>query len=243
MKKIILALLAAAAITACSEDTKNTMKLTGDIEGLRLGTLYFQRMNDTALVNIDTLEMKGSGHFEFSLPVEEPEVFYLYLDKKDANPMNDRLMVFGEPGEINIKTTREYFDVNATITGSASQDKYNEYLKSKSRFTDKNLELLEARFNALKDGNQEKADSIDNATNMNTKRSYLYSINFCLNNKDSEVSPYVALSDLYNAQIKYLDTINNSLTTDIANSKYGKSLEKFVSDIKTKETQVSDSIQ
>lgn len=243
MKKIILALLAAAAITACSEDTENTMKLTGDIEGLRLGTLYFQRMNDTALVNIDTLEMKGSGHFEFNLPVEEPEVFYLYLDKKDANPINDRLMVFGEPGTINIKTTREFFDVNATITGSKSQDKYNEYLKSKSRFTDKNLELLEARFNALKDGKQDKADSIDVATNMNTKRSYLYSINFCLNNKNSEVAAYVALSDLYNAQIKYLDTINTSLTSDVANSKYGKSLNKFVNDIKTKEAQVNDTIQ
>ncbi|SFU33728.1 protein of unknown function [Pustulibacterium marinum] len=236
MKKIVLALAMVISLIACTNDATNTMKLKGNIEGLRLGTLYFQRMNDTAVVNIDTVTFKGDGKFEFSLPLEEPEVFYLYLDKKDGNPMNDRLMVFGEPGEINIETTREYFDVNAKITGSKTQDTYNEYKKSKSRFTDKNLELLEDRFKALKAGDEKKADSLSHSSDMNTKRSYLYSINFCLNNKDSEVSPYVALSDLYNAQIKYLDTINNSLTSDIAQSKYGKALNTFVKDIKEKET-------
>lgn len=231
MKKILFAALIALLLTACGKDN-NIMKVSGDIEGLRLGTLYFQRMNDTALVNIDTLKLSGSGKFEFEIPIDEPEVFFLYLDKKDANPLNDRLQFFGEPGEITIHSTREYFAVNATIKGSKTQDVYKEFLATKSKFTNKNLELIEQKFNALKDGEQGKADSLDNLSEQNQRRRYLYSINFCVNHKDSEVSPYIALSDLYNVQMKYLDTINNTLTDRVANTKYGKMLDKFIKDEK-----------
>lgn len=208
------------------------MKIKGDIEGLRLGTLYFQRMNDTALVNIDTLKLDGSGKFEFEIPLSEPEVFFLYLDKKDANPLNDRLQFFGEPGEITILSNREYFAVDAKITGSKTQDVYKEYLSYKSKFTNKNLDLVEAKFNALKNGEVFKADSLELISQKNNQRRYLYSINFCVTHKDSEVSPYIALSDLYNVQLKFLDTINNSLTDRVSKTKYGVMLKDFIKEQK-----------
>ena len=45
-----------------------------------------------------------------------------------------------------------------------------------------------------------------------------------MNNKDSEVAPYIALSEVFDANIKYLDTLYNVLPKDIALSKYGKEL-------------------
>ena len=60
----------------------------------------------------------------------------------------------------------------------------------------------------------------------------LTKINFALNNKDSEVAPYLALTEIYNAQIKYLDTINTSLTPEVKTSKYGKKLQLFIDNIK-----------
>ena len=71
----------------------------------------------------------------------------------------------------------------------------------------------------------------------NIKRRYLFSINFALNNKDSEIAPYIALAEVYDANIKYLDTINKSMTPKVAKSKYGMMLSKFVDQRKKTESQ------
>ena len=76
-----------------------------------------------------------------------------------------------------------------------------------------------------------KAEAADNLL----KRKYLYAINFAINNKDNEVAPYIALAEIYDANIKYLDTIYNSLTPDIAKSKYGIELEAFIKQRKEEE--------
>jgi len=43
------------------------------------------------------------------------------------------------------------------------------------------------------------------------------------------------LSDLFNANIKLLDTINNSLSKKVKASKYGKELANFIAGIKKDE--------
>ena len=64
----------------------------------------------------------------------------------------------------------------------------------------------------------------------------MVTVNFALNNKETNVSPYIALTELVNANVKWLDTIYKSLTPEVKNSLYGKKLEKFVADIKKSET-------
>ena len=66
---------------------------------------------------------------------------------------------------------------------------------------------------------------------MNTNK-YLYTTNFALRNADQEIAPYLALSELFDANIKLLDTINNSLSAPIKTSKYGKQLADYVEKIK-----------
>ena len=73
------------------------------------------------------------------------------------------------------------------------------------------------------------------ATEKLLKRKYLYAINFAINNKSSEVAPYVALSEIYDANVQYLDTIYKALPEDISKSKYGKQLDTFIKDIKVAE--------
>ena len=67
------------------------------------------------------------------------------------------------------------------------------------------------------------------------KRKYLYSINFALNQKEYEVSPYIALSEIHDAQLKYLDTIHNSMSPKVAKSKYGKMLTKYIDERRKEE--------
>ncbi|WP_340074822.1 DUF4369 domain-containing protein [Leptobacterium sp. I13] len=230
-KSFILVLLIIGTIVSCTKK-EDTMIVTGHIKGLKKGTLYLQRVVDTLLVSIDSLSVDGNSNFLFETPLESPEVFYLYLEKNDGNALNDRIEFFGETGTINIETSLEFFELNAKITGSETHKKLEEYRNMISKFRNRNLELIKDRFEALKDGDSFKADSLQRIADNNLKRGYLYTLNFALNNKDSYVAPFIALSEAFDARVKYLDTINNSLTPEVANSKYGKALKTFIENIK-----------
>jgi hypothetical protein len=54
-----------------------------------------------------------------------------------------------------------------------------------------------------------KIDSIIIRQDSNIKRKYLFATNFALNNRKFEVAPFIALSEIYDINIKYLDTIQN----------------------------------
>jgi len=61
--------------------------------------------------------------------------------------------------------------------------------------------------------------------------------NFAVKNSNYEVAPYVALTELVNANIKLLDTVNNSMSPEVRASKYGQQLVQFVEEIKNTEGQ------
>lgn len=62
---------------------------------------------------------------------------------------------------------------------------------------------------------------------------YLATVNFAKNNHDLEIAPYLMLSEVPNANLKYHDTIYKLLTPKIKDSKYGKALESFIQQRKT----------
>jgi hypothetical protein len=66
------------------------------------------------------------------------------------------------------------------------------------------------------------------------KRKYTYTINFALNNGNSEVAPYLAVYEIPNTTVRYLDTIYQTLTPPIKDSKYGKLLKETI-DLRKKE--------
>ena len=209
------------------------MFVTGKVKGLKKGTLYLQQVPDSTLVTIDSLEINGDGEFSFKTKLESPEIFYLYLNKKDNNDINDRITFFGEPGNITINTNWNTFDTNVKIEGSATQKKLEEYRNTMTKFNKRGLEIMQGATNSEVPIDSLQWDSIQKLTNKNIQRSYLYALNFALNNKDSYVAPYIALTEVSDANIKYLDSINNSLTPEVASSKYGKALKNFLALKKT----------
>ena len=60
----------------------------------------------------------------------------------------------------------------------------------------------------------------------------MFATNFALNNRDFEVAPYIALSEIYDINVKYLDTIQKSMSPKVAKSLYGKKLTEYVTSIK-----------
>jgi len=87
----------------------------------------------------------------------------------------------------------------------------------------------------IKSGDTMKINNVQKKSDNLLKRRYLFTVNFALNNKTSEVAPYLALNEIYNANIKLLDTINNSLAAHVKTSKYGKDLQQFIDAIKKNE--------
>ena len=204
------------------------MTVSGQVKGLKKGILYLQYIPDSTLVVIDSLEVDGDGNFSFKTELESPEIFYLYLDKKDNNDINDRITFFGEPGNIVINTSWNTFDLNAKIEGSAAHKKLEEYQKTMSRFNKRNLELVRAATDVDLGLDSLQLDSIGKLSEKNALRGYLYAMNFALNNVDSYVAPYIALTDVADANKKYLDSIANSMTPEVADSKYGKALRNLL---------------
>ncbi len=234
MKKSILALLSLIALSSCNKEvSKTNLHITGNIKGLKNGTLFIQRVVDTSLVTIDTIHIDGKSTFETDIDLKSPEMLYLFLDRGVSNSKDNNLLFFAEAGKINIDTNLDSYLASAKITGSKNQDLFEEYKKIDSRFRDENLDLIEKKFNALKNKNTNLVDSLNAKQNANVKRKYLFATNFAINNKDHEIAPYIALSEIYDINIKYLDTIQKTMTPKVAQSLYGKKLTEYVAKIKS----------
>ncbi len=225
-----LLLLSLITIMSCGKDSKD-MTVKGQIKGLQKGTIYLKKANDSTIVIVDSTNVNGTSTFEMYADINSPEMFFIELDK--TTKADERLSFFGNKGITEINTTLKDFAFKAKIKGSKQQDLVEEYIATISKFNDRNIDLLKEKvdaFNANDTTAYKKAEAkLSNAT----KSKYLFTTNFAVNHKDSEVAPYLALTEIYDANISLLDTINNSLTKEIKASKYGMALDKYITKIKS----------
>lgn len=224
MRKLV-ALFVVVLIVACAKDNSN-FTLKGNVKGLMKGTVYLQKLKDSTLVTIDSLVINGNPEFELTTNLESPEMLYLKLHKFD----NEEHIIpfFADKGITEINSNLKNFEWDTEIKGSKQQEKLAEYKKMISRFQNQNLDLIKDNFDAQKDNDTTKLNKTVKNHNSLVKRRYLYTINFAINNKDNEIAPYLMLSEIYDANIKYLDTVNNVLTPEVKASKYGKELQAFI---------------
>lgn len=236
MRKSILALFSILLLVGCSEkkSSKNFV-LTGNIKGLKNGILYIQRVKDTTLVAIDTIKISGDSHFTSEFDLQSPEMLYLFLDRGVTNSLDNNIPFFAEKGKMTIETSLDFFTADVKITGSKNQELYDEYKKVVSRYVDQDLTLFEKRYNAQKANNIAEVNKIEEEQKGVLKRKYLYTTNFAVNHGDYEVAPYVALAEIYDINLKFMDTIQKSMTPKVAKSMYGKKLNDFIAARKKEE--------
>lgn len=236
MKHAFIALCTLFLVCSCSDKKpEGNLHLTGYIKGLKTGTIYIQKIVDTTLVSVDTIVINGDSHFESWLTIKSPEMYYLSLDRGRTNSIDNNLPFFAEPGVINIDTDLEHYYYNAKITGSKNQKLYEDYKKVTSRFTDQNLTITADKFRAQKSNNASKLDSLEKVQKGILQRKYLFATNFAINNKDHEIAPYIALTEIYDINLKYLDTIQKSMTPKVAKSFYGEKLTTYYNKRKNSE--------
>lgn len=229
MKRLLFVLSLGMLVLSCEKSTENTMTVSGNVKGLKKGTLYLQQFKDSTLMVLDSLEIEGDGAFSFSEELESPDIFYLYLKKQDNNDLNDRITFFGEPGQITINTTWKTFDMDPEVSGSKSHEKYLEFNEMISKFNIRDISLAQQA--ALPEFQEDSTalDSLQNLADINLVRRYRYALNFGLNNGDSYATPYIMMSEASDANPKYLDSVYNALTPEVASSKYGMAFQDFLS--------------
>lgn len=234
MNYIFLVISALLLLVSCGKN-ENEMYVSGNVKGLKKGKIILLKAQDTTLIGIDTLTINGDATFSFSEIVESPELYFLQLQIENESLKDKRLSFFAEPGEITINTTLDNFTTKAVILGSKNQEKFEEYRKLMRRYTDRNLDLIEEELNAVRENNDSLIEAIQKKRKSTTTGRYLATVNFAINNNDYELAPYLMLSEVYDANVKYLDTVYKSLTPKIKDSKYGKALESYIVEIKKSE--------
>ena len=224
-------------LTFSCNSTKNedNFFLSGNIKGLKKGMLYLEKIKDTSVVVIDSAVISGSSNFQLSTYLDEPEMLYLYLQKTEGVENYERLDFFAEPGEMLIETSLEKFNIDAKVSGSENHEKLEEFKKLMQRYNDRSLDVLKASLEAEQRNKTAEIDKLQNQYESLMRSKYLAAVNYAIANKDKSIAPYIVLSQIYDANIKYLDTVYQSLNEDVKVSKYGKQLQQYI-DERKKET-------
>ena len=228
MNKTLLVIITSAIISCSSNESK--MTISGNVEGLMKGTLYLQHEKDSIVVNIDSVYLKGESNYKLTTNIKEPDIYYLYLEKDDGDSLNDIIPFFGNKGEIEINTRLSTFDSSYEITGSKNSDLLQEYNSIMRQYNSQNLDLLEIFYNAQIENNQKRIDSVNSELENLIRKKYLYTLNFSITKSENEISPYIAVSQIPDANIELLRKLYDTLPLRIKDSKYGKILRNITID-------------
>ena len=218
---------------ACSSPKEGSMVVEGNIQGMKKGMLYLQKFQDTLLISVDSIFLNGESTYRLVDNIERPELYYLTFNDLEFGHID----FFGEKGTITINTKLDKFETAAEITGSKSNEILNEYYNMSRQFNGRQLEIFKENFDATTVEDTVKIKELQLESESLTKNKIRYTASFAIRNKDSEVAPFIVLTELANAHITLLDTINNSLSKSIQNSKYGVKLDQYIKDIKTVEVE------
>jgi|TARA_B110000285_G_C15102888_1_gene606074 hypothetical protein len=213
---------------ACSTEKQGNMIVQGTIIGMQKGMLYLQKVQDTILVSVDSTFLNGTSNFRLVDNLESPELYYLTLNQLEV----EKIDFFGEKGTVTINTKLEKFHSAAEITGSESHNKLNEFRDMSKQFTGRRLEIIKETFEAQIVKDTATINKLNRELGRLILNKRRYTANFALRNINSEVSPFLVLTELFDSHITLLDTVNNSLADPIKGSKYGVELEKYIKNIK-----------
>jgi len=231
MKKLLILSTALLSLFSCTKE--NEMRLHTNIKGLQKGTVYLQKINDSVLVTLDSVVINGKDEaFVLKTEIDKPELYYLFIDKNDGIKYNDRILFFGEKGDITLKTHLNKINSDVYITGSKSNtifENYNKTVKSiNTKLAQANIKLLQAQVKQ----NEEDIVETDKKLMKLMRAKYARAIQFALQNKRSVVAAYIGAREIPEAQVVYLDSIYNGLSKKAQKSVYGVELAELIAERK-----------
>ena len=201
------------------------MILDLQVEGFKKGKIYLQKINDSLIVNVDSIYVEDDSYLQFKQKINSPEIFYIVLN---ISKNDNRIEFFAENSDITIKSNLKKFNSDYTVTGSFNDSIYRDYQNIIKKFNYEKLDLIEKSINLTKIQKFDSVNLIENEIQNIDKRKLLYSLNYAVNNGNSSVAPYIAINNFKNNDQLILDTIFRSLDKGVLESKYGKILGKLI---------------
>ncbi len=223
-KLSLISLLFIILISCTTSNHSKNLIVKGTVKGLRLGTLKIGKLKNDTLVTIDSINIDGNEKFHFATHINQPQALVLSLPQVK----NGHLVFFAAPNDtIHIFTYVENFGAQAIVNGGANQTAKNEYDKMMRQFSNKELDLFKAKFEATRQHLLHEADSLGKKLERLKQKRKLYTLNFIFRNKDKEIAPYIAMMQFYNNP-KILDTIYKTLPTQIQQSVYAQKIKTLM---------------
>lgn len=210
------------------------MTLSGTIDGLKVGRILLQKVEDSTLVTLDSIQVDGDPNFSLSMMVDEPQLVYVHLDVKDGTQYDDRISLFAEPGMVTLHADLDQFDKTAVVSGSKNDSILTIFKKNKMRLDQAYTELVKRSMvlSRAEDAKMDDLEKLDADYNKHIRKSVLYAVNFARLHKDYEVAPYILLSEAFDANPILLDSTFVKMPKKIQASRYGKQLSELIEESK-----------
>ncbi|PPK93551.1 uncharacterized protein DUF4369 [Nonlabens xylanidelens] len=233
MKKVFFLLIAITLIASCSDSNSSNFSISGTVDGIKVGKIFLQRLQDSTLVNVDSVVFDGESDFYLKTSLSQPEIMYLHLDVKDGTEFNDRLLFFAEDTTMTMNSTWDNFVNDAAFSGSKNQDIYATYLKNSKKLNVVYTDLVK-RSMSLTDETRTLAvtDSINTAYDRYLRKKVLHAINYAQLHNDKVVAPYLLVSEASEANPILLDSVYRSMPKKIQTTVYGKQLSELINNAK-----------
>lgn len=229
MKQVLSILVVISILFTSCNSEKGNMIVEGKIKGFQKGMVYLAKVQDTTLVKVDSIKLEGNNTFTLSDNVESPQIYFLSI-----SGTNKILQFFGEKGEISIISDLKTYGYSPIIKGSKNQEFLDDFRKTNRRFTNLRLDLIKEKFDVKRNKDTIRGKEIEKEMINILRKKYLYTANFAVNHADYEVSPYLTLTEIYDANPKLIDTIVKSLSKEVRQSIYGKKLIEYYKKQKVK---------
>ena len=211
-------------IGCLDESQKSTINL--DVKGLKKGTLVLKKLSDSSFVKLDSFIVNSGDKINFSVLLDQPEMLFIDLKLNEGSDIKT-LNFFAEKSKMDIVTNLENFGYELVVKGSKNDSIYRNYISLNKKFNDQKLDLFKRSFEKSKSNDLDSLKIIEDLVININKRQFLHNANFAVRNSEFELSPYIALTDLYESK-KILDTVYKSLSARIKNSKYAKQLKSII---------------
>jgi hypothetical protein len=220
----IKALIIVIILASCSNN--NELILDVEIKDLKKGKLVLTKHNDSVFQPIDSFNVNGQKNIVFKHELNEPQFLFLNLFTNESyEPLS--LSFFAEKGQIKLVTSLEKYGYELKVTGSKNDSIYRKYLKLNKKFNDEKIDLIKKSFEKRKSQENDSVIIIDDLLLKLNKRQFLHNANYVIRNKNYEISPYLAITDLKDSKI-ILDTVYKSLSDKVLKSKYSLILKSLL---------------
>ncbi len=232
MKKIFLFVSAAALFASCSKTGDNEYIISGTVEGADGKNVILERQDENTpgnLVAIDTVKVEN-GKFEIKGTATEPAIHTLRIDTKEG--MVDFIL---EEGEIRVAVDKDTI-AKTKVSGTYNNEelsKFKEDLKvTQKDVQKKSMAFQQANMQKMNQAQQSKDTAVVNQL-MNEYKKIQEPLNnkytnYAENNPKSFLSVLITES-LFNfpePDIAKIKKIYNSLTSELKNTKPGKSVKE-----------------